>query len=42
MSLITPSSYLAAPGGRLEVRAIFPEHPDGNVALPITSDTGGI
>jgi DNA-binding XRE family transcriptional regulator len=35
MSLTTLSSYLAALGGRLEVRAIFPEHPEENVALAL-------
>lgn len=35
MSLTTLSSYLAALGGRLEVRAVFPEHPEENVALAL-------
>ena len=42
MSLTTLSSYLAALGGRLEVRAVFPEHPEENVALalPATGPAG--
>lgn len=35
MSLTTLSSYLTALGGRLEVRAVFPEHPEDNVALSL-------
>lgn len=35
MSLTTLSSYLAALGGRLEVRVVFPEHPEDNVALAV-------
>lgn len=35
MSLTTLSSYLAVLGGRLEVRAVFPEHPEENVALAL-------
>ena len=35
MSLTTLSAYLAALGGRLEVRAVFPEHPEENVALAL-------
>ncbi len=40
MSITTLSSYLAALGGRLEVRAVFPEHPEENVALalPVVDD----
>lgn len=37
MSLTTLASYLAVLGGRLEVRAIFPEHPEDNVALALPS-----
>ena len=35
MSLTTLSSYLAALGGRLEVRVVFPEHPEDNIALAL-------
>lgn len=35
MSLTTLSSYLAALGGRLEVRAVFPDHPEENVTLDL-------
>ena len=35
MSLTTLSSYLAALGGRLEVRVVFSEHPEDNVALAV-------
>lgn len=35
MSLTTLASYLAVLGGRLEVRAVFPEHPEENVALAL-------
>lgn len=37
MSLTTLASYLAVLGGYLEVRAIFPEHPEDNVALALPS-----
>lgn len=40
MSLTTLSSYLAALGGRLEVRAVFPEHPEENVALALPAAPG--
>ena len=40
MSLTTLSSYLAALGGRLEVRAIFTEHPEDNVALALPAKVG--
>ena len=40
MSLTTLSSYLAALGGRLEVRAIFPEHPEENVSLALPAAVG--
>jgi len=40
MSLTTLSSYLAALDGRLEVRAIFPEHPEDNVALALPATVG--
>jgi DNA-binding XRE family transcriptional regulator len=40
MSLTTLSSYLAALGGRLEVRAIFPEHPEENVSLALPATVG--
>lgn len=35
MSLTTLARYLSAIGGRLEVRAVFPEHPEQNVALAL-------
>lgn len=35
MSLTTLSSYLAVLGGRLEVRAVFPQHPEENIALAL-------
>lgn len=38
MSLATLASYLAVLGGRLEVRAVFPEHPEDNVALALPAD----
>ncbi|MBA2443049.1 MAG: helix-turn-helix transcriptional regulator [Rubrobacter sp.] len=37
MSLTTLSSYLAVLGGRLEIRAVFPEHPEENVVLALPS-----
>lgn len=40
MSLTTLSSYLAALGGRLEVRAVFPKHPEDNVALALPAAAG--
>ena len=40
MSLTTLSSYLSALGGRLEVRVIFPEHPEDNVALALPATVG--
>ncbi len=40
MSLTTLASYLAALGGRLEVRAVFPEHPEENVALALPAVVG--
>lgn len=38
MSLTTLASYLAVLGGHLEVRAVFPEHPEDNVALSLPSE----
>lgn len=35
MSLTTLASYLAVLGGRLEVRAVFDDHPQDNVALAL-------
>lgn len=40
MSLTTLSSYLATLGGRLEVRAVFPEHPEENVSLALPAAVG--
>lgn len=37
MSLTTLASYLAVLGGHLEVRAVFPEHPEDNVTLSLPS-----
>ena len=50
MSLTTLASYLAVLGGHLEVRAVFPDHPEDNVALKLPADdyprtsqaTGGV
>lgn len=42
MQLSTLAHYVGALGGRLEVRATFPEHPENNVAVGIpTAETVG-
>lgn len=33
MSISTLAAYMQALGGRLEIRAVFPEHPEDNVIL---------
>ncbi len=35
MKLSTLAGYLAALGGHLEVRAVFPDHPEHNVSLAL-------
>lgn len=37
MQLSTLAHYVEALGGRLEVRALFPDHPENDVALPVAA-----
>lgn len=40
MKLSTLAGYLAALGGHLEVRAVFPDHPEHNVSLALPGFRG--